>query len=123
MANNLANGAEQMSPPPRFRRPCLDCGQLAYGNRCETHQTEWNRKHRTPDTPERKAKKRLYYNSDYRKRAKFVRDNAVLCHLCGEGYRPGDPWQADHLQPGNPHSPLAPAHRSCNAKRGNKPLN
>ena len=40
--------------------------------------------------------------------------------LCGGGAVPGDPWQADHVIPGNPDSPLAPAHRSCNAARGNK---
>jgi hypothetical protein len=40
--------------------------------------------------------------------------------LCGGGARPNDPWQADHVIPGDADSPLAPAHRSCNAARGNK---
>lgn len=62
------------------------------------------------------------YSGDYKKRAKMVRDTAVLCHICREGFRLGDPWQADHILPGNPLSPLAPAHASCNAKRGNKPI-
>lgn len=104
-------------------RPCIDCGQLVQGaSRCETHETERRRRLRKPDSPERKAKKAAVYNYQYRKRAKFVRNFATQCHLCGEGYRPNDPWQADHLDPGNPHSPLAPAHRSCNLRRGNKPL-
>jgi hypothetical protein len=74
------------------------------------------------------AKRRLrkmasgQYSGDYKARAKQVRDTAVLCHICKEGFRADDPWQADHLIPGNPVSPLAPAHRSCNAKRGNKPI-
>ena len=62
------------------------------------------------------------YSGDYRRRAKIVRDTALLCHICKEGLRLDDPFQADHLIPADPNSPLAPAHRSCNIRRGNKPL-
>lgn len=107
----------------KFLKPCLECGVLSRNNRCDEHQARIDQaKERKRDTPERRAKKRSYYNTDYQRRAKHVRDTATHCHICGEGPRGGDPWQADHLEPGNPTSPLAPAHRSCNAKRGNRPL-
>jgi hypothetical protein len=63
------------------------------------------------------------YSGSYKRRAAAVRANASTCHICGLGAIAGDPWQADHLIPGDPNSPLAAAHRSCNARRGNKPLN
>ena len=50
--------------------------------------------------------------------------HAEICHLCGEGGRVGDPWEADHVNPElGSQSILLPAHRSCNRKRGNKPIN
>jgi len=104
-----------------FLRPCSTCGKLTRGqNKCEKHQAEM--------MAQLELKRRMrkmasgQYSGDYKKRAKQVRDTAVICHICKEGFRLGDPWQADHLIPGNPVSPLAPAHRSCNAARGNKPL-
>lgn len=104
-----------------FPRPCSTCGKLTRGaNKCDKHQAEM--------MAVVEAKRRLrkmasgQYSGDYKARAKQVRDTAILCHICKEGFRSDDPWQADHLIPGNPNSPLAPAHRSCNAKRGNKPL-
>lgn len=101
-----------------FKKPCLDCGKLSEGSRCPEHQ---RRVDQLRDM-KRAAKKAQYYNSDYRKRAKIVRETALICHICGDGPRVNDPWQADHLEPGNPDSELAPAHRSCNAKRGDRPL-
>jgi hypothetical protein len=102
-------------------QPCLDCGKLSrLGNRCEEHRRIKNRKE-----DERKAlRKKLtgQYSGDYKKRAKLIRDNAVVCHICKLTYIPGDPWEADHLIPGDRNSPLAAAHRSCNIKRGNSPL-
>lgn len=102
-----------------FRSPCLVCGSLTRGsNRCELHKKP------PRDRSARELKKKLtgQYSGDYRKRAKAVRESAVICHICGNGYSPNDPWQADHLIPGDPDSPLAAAHRSCNASRGNRPL-
>ena len=109
---------------PRFNTPCLDCGQLSRaGSRCEQCSMKYNRaKAQRYDTEEKRIKKKLLYNSDYRRRAREVRANATHCHLCGQGYRPNDPWEADHLIPSDPNSPLAPAHRSCNQRRGNKRL-
>lgn len=101
--------------------PCLVCGKLTGGaSRCEIHQKIWEQ--------EAEEKRRLrkqatgQYSGSYKARARMVRENAYVCHLCKEGYRPNDPWQADHLVPSDPNSPLAAAHRSCNASRGNKPL-
>jgi len=104
-----------------FKRPCVECGELTdSGNRCEKHPRQ---ERRSPDKQlARKIKKAQYYNSTYRKLAKMVRDGAEICHICGKGANPNDPWTADHLEPGNPQSPLAPAHKSCNSSRGNKQL-
>lgn len=102
----------------KFRKPCLDCGALSYGTRCEIHTRQLQQ---MKDLRRAEHKKTLY-NSDYRKQAKIVRDTAIICHICKDGPRANDPWQADHLDAGNPNSPLAAAHRSCNAARGDKPL-
>ena len=52
----------------------------------------------------------------------MIRENAQYCWICGGPVDLYDPMQADHVIPGDPESPLAPAHRSCNAARGNKPM-
>ena len=101
-----------------FKKPCLDCGALSYNSRCEIHA---RRVEQLRDI-KRASKKRILYNSDYRKQAAIVRATAIACHICGDGARADDPWQADHLNAGDPSSPLAAAHRSCNARRGDKPL-
>ena len=91
-------------------RPCLDCRCLsANGSRCQTcaGRREAGR-----------AAGRAHYRGDYRKRAAEVRATATMCWLCGEGAIDGDPWTADHVQPGDPDSILLPAHRSCNSRRG-----
>ena len=104
-----------------FLRPCIDCGKLSRGgSRCETHQQIV-----TLRSEEKKRNRKLatgQYSGDYQRRAKYVRDTASVCHICGKGPDPLDPWQADHIIPGDPQSPLAAAHRSCNAARGNKPI-
>jgi hypothetical protein len=108
-----------------FPKPCLECGKLSLGDtRCETHRLERLRLMEAT-RPQRKYKtkpKREHYGGDYAKRAKAVREAATYCHLCGDGPRHNDPWTADHIIPGNPQSPLAPAHRSCNSSRQRKPI-
>jgi len=109
-------------PPPtyQFNRPCITCGTLTRGTYCDTHKPK---RDRGPESTKRRGKKALLYGGDYKKKAKLVRITATNCHLCGEGGRPGDPWEADHTNPElGSASPLLPAHRSCNRKRGNKPL-
>ena len=92
-------------------RPCLTCGNLTINpRRCPDCQTTYNRLHPKP--------KRPHYAGNYQARAKAVRDSAQYCWICLEGARPNDPWTADHIIPGDPDSPLLPAHRSCNSRRG-----
>ena len=107
----------------RFLKPCLECGQLSHGNRCPTHQ---QRIDQLNDLRRQQIKKETkQYSGTYKQLAKIVRANALTCHICGEGPRYADPWEADHLTPStqvNTLADLAPAHRSCNARRGNNPL-
>ena len=106
----------------RFPKPCLACGALTQGlSYCTTHQEEKD-KLNAVRLQEYKKRKSNIYDYDYRRRAKLVRETAIICHLCSEPARFNDPFEADHLLPGDKSSPLAAAHRSCNQKRGNKPL-
>jgi hypothetical protein len=79
--------------------------------RCSDCLSEWNA---------RRNRARTHYKGDYQKRARQVRELADRCWLCGEGARIDDPWTADHVVPSHPDSPLLPAHRSCNSRRGNR---
>lgn len=92
-----------------MNKPCIDCGQVTASTRC-------------PSCLKTKqgGRVRPHYSGDYAARAKAVRDTAQVCWICGEQEKPGDPWQADHVIPGAPDSPLAPAHRSCNIARSNR---
>jgi 5-methylcytosine-specific restriction protein A len=106
----------------RFPKPCLICGTLTQGlSRCTTHQAEWQAVENIR-LKEMKARRPNLYDANYRKKAKIVREQGVYCHLCGEPARPNDPFTADHIIAGDKESPLAAAHRSCNSRRGNKPL-
>lgn len=110
-----------------FARPCIECGKLSKnGTRCEQCARE---REAIRDAMRPKVKRvyrnkgpRPHYQGDYAKRAREVRKRAVYCHLCGDTARANDPWTADHLIAGDPNSPLLPAHRSCNSRRGDKPL-
>jgi hypothetical protein len=106
----------------RFPKPCLVCGELTQGlSRCIKHQAEWQTLENIR-LKELKARRPTLYDSQYRKKAKTIRETALFCHLCKEPARPHDPFTADHLIAGDPDSPLAAAHRSCNSRRGSKPL-
>lgn len=97
-------------------RPCLVCGTPGPGSRCPTCQPERTRQ---PDTRKRGTR---HYTAEYRRRAKIIREQATHCWVCGGGPRENDPFQADHLVPGDatPGTVLLPAHRSCNVARENK---
>jgi hypothetical protein len=108
-----------------FPKPCIECGRLSLGDtRCEEHRLERIRiREALRDNRQRSPKPyRAHYTGDYAKRARQVRQNARYCSLCGDGPRHNDPWTADHVRAGDPTSPLMPAHRSCNSRRGNKPI-
>ena len=96
-----------------FQKPCLDCGALTRNkSRCNKHQAA----HEAESNQNRD-----HYKGSYKSKAKLVRQYASVCWLCGKGAIENDPWTADHYLPANPDSPLLPAHRSCNSRRGNKP--
>lgn len=104
----------------KFPKPCRTCGTLSLNALCPTHQAEVARIH---DAKRAIVKKQTgQYSGDYKRRAKQVRDTALTCHICGDSARYNDPFEADHLIPGDPSSPLAAAHRSCNIRRSNTPL-
>jgi hypothetical protein len=107
----------------RFPKPCVGCKRLYTGKGDYCNDCRLVREREKENDPRRRAKKAGLYNAQYTRLAKIVRENAQLCHLCGKGWIQGDPWTADHLIAGDTTSPLAPAHRSCNSSRGNKPLN
>jgi 5-methylcytosine-specific restriction endonuclease McrA len=94
-------------------KPCLGCGEIiAEGSRCAECHAYFQKLRPKKDRP--------HYKQDYKRRAKFVRDTAVACWICGKGALPNDPWTADHVVPSDPDSLLLPAHRSCNSRRGNR---
>jgi len=104
------------------KQPCLDCGIPTDGSRCRQHTVRHERQRQRTQTLKRMvggAAPRPY-GGDYRQRAAEVRATTSICWLCGEAWRPDDPWQADHVEPGNVYSQLRGAHRSCNIGRANK---
>jgi len=102
----------------RFNRPCLTCGTLSKASYCPEHKPVKR------DSERRREIKRERYDSTYKRLAKHVRATTTVCHICGEGWRPHDPWEADHIDPTNPDAKylLAGAHRSCNRKKGNRKI-
>jgi hypothetical protein len=68
----------------------------------------------------------MLYNSDYQKRRKALVAETIernlFCHLCNKPFQSPLEITADHITPGDPNSPLAPAHKSCNSSRGAKQL-
>jgi 5-methylcytosine-specific restriction endonuclease McrA len=104
----------------RFPKPCADCGVLTSGgNRCDYHENLVKKLH---DIKRAEVKKNSgQYSGSYKARAAAVRASALLCWLCGEGARAGDPWEADHVIPAESGSTaeLRAAHRTCNRKRSN----
>jgi 5-methylcytosine-specific restriction endonuclease McrA len=107
-----------------MKQPCIDCGTPTTGTRCELHNTRHQRSvNRTAQIRRASNGRSPYDRGTYRTQAAAVRATATTCHICGEGPRPNDPWQADHVIPiskGGEVGPLAAAHRSCNISRANK---
>ena len=109
----------------RFQRPCLDCGTLSLGNRCDSCLENYKAKEtkRLSALPKLRDKS-LYYNSDYRKQSKLIRESATHCYLCGKPLEVRDGKlivQVDHVFPTlGTASPLLPSHPQCNRSKGNK---
>lgn len=85
---------------------CLTCGNLTKGSRCE---------------PCRLGLKRV---RSVHARVLGPCPQTGRCHLCGGEATVEDPFTWDHLKPlvagGGPDA--RPAHRSCNSRRGRRPL-
>lgn len=111
----------------RFPRPCLKCQQLHSdkGDYCQGCRSayEQERERRRSQDPIRQVKKKLLYSSAYKAARAIIKANATHCHICKEPFTDRSQISADHLIPGDPASPLAPAHLRCNSSRGNRPLN
>jgi len=108
-----------------LKKPCIDCGAPTVGTRCPKHDEAHRGRVNATQTARRRARGgRPQYSGTWARQSRAIRDNATVCWLCGEGPRPDDPWQADHLYPaamtGGAPSPALPAHRSCNIARSNK---
>jgi HNH endonuclease len=88
------------------RQPCLHCGRpTSDGPRCAGCAL--------PDP----------YGAEYERNRRAMLANAEVCWICDEPARPGDPLTADHvlaaIAGGGPEiENLAPAHGTCNSRRG-----
>jgi len=105
--------------PKRF---CLDCKQLfdaASGkSRCPTCQAALDA--RMNARPKGNTTTRGLGWAHQQRAAREI-DPAASCWICGTPATESDPITADHETPraqGGRDSPLLPAHRSCNARRG-----
>lgn len=105
-----------------FNKPCLICGKLSKGSRCEEHQKELDQRKQAAKEkdPTYQAKKATLYGGSYRRYAKAVKANATECWICKKPFTIEDKIDADHVVPGDPTSPLMPAHARCNRSRGNQ---
>jgi hypothetical protein len=106
-----------------FPKPCIRCGKLSINNLCDVHLAQVKAAQNARGAARKSQTNQ--YGGAYKRLAKIIRDTAQTCHICGQGYKPNDPFEADHLEPGSEVyslSQLAPAHRSCNISRGKKPL-
>lgn len=102
------------------RKPCLTCQQLIEAKpnviRCPTCEANYqSQRHKKQSV----TRNRDHYRGNYRTRARLIRETAEACWYCGEGWRPDDPYQADHVIPRDVSADaiLLPIHRSCNTKR------
>jgi hypothetical protein len=99
---------------------CIDCGTITTNTRCTTCEQIRNRE---------RNKTRDHYKHNYRSRRRATLDLAQQhdepCWICQQPINwdatPPHPTAptADHVIPGDPNSPLLPAHFHCNSKRRN----
>ena len=107
-----------------FNKPCIICGTLSRGTRCEQHEKELTQRKEAArnSDPTYKAKKATLYGYAHQKARRELLATATVCYICGKQFTIEDKIDADHLIPGDPYSPLAATHASCNRSRGNTPL-
>ena len=106
----------------RFVRPCIQCQELHRDKGDYCAQCRRIKDRAREADPARRKRKRELYNSDYRKQAAMIKASATHCHLCLKPFTDRAQITADHINAGEPNSPLAPAHKSCNSSRGNRKL-
>lgn len=106
--------------PKRF---CLDCKVLFSAStgrsRCPSCQSALEARMNARPKVRSTTARGLGWAHQKRKRAEVSQDMA--CWLCGLPGTEQDPITADHEVPraqGGQDSPLRPAHRSCNSRRG-----
>ena len=100
---------------------CIDCRRQCTQTRCTSCQRARDRA-RNHTRPQ--------YAGDYQQRRTGLINEAhatgAPCWICGHPLQPDAAWPhpltttADHVRPGDPTSPLAPAHLGCNSARGNR---
>ena len=107
-----------------MKQPCHDCGKPADAFRCSTCGAAFSRGRDRAATLRRKQKGgRPQYGGSWAAYSRAVRATATVCWICGDGPRPDDPWQADHVLPAAKYGgdgPARAAHRSCNIGRANR---
>jgi hypothetical protein len=108
----------------RFPKPCLVCNVLTTGaSYCATHQHAVDQREKQRQAMRKAGKAYLYNDANYRRVRAYLKMNATHCHICKQAFTNRDEITADHLVPGEINSPLDAAHKVCNSRRGNKPLN
>jgi hypothetical protein len=110
--NQTTPPSEHNTQMKQIPKPCTDCGTPTPNTRCQPCMHRWYLEHPKP--------KRKHYAGDYQTRRKKMLKTATHCYLCGQPPTPNDPLTADHVFAGVPDSPLLPAHRSCNSRKGNR---
>jgi hypothetical protein len=105
-----------------FNKPCIICGVLSKGTRCPEHEKEVAQRKEAArqKDPTHRAKKATLYGYAHQKARKIVKATATECWICKQPFTATDSIDADHLYPGDPYSPLLPAHAKCNRSRGNR---
>ena len=106
----------------QFPKPCLGCGVLSrVGSYCDSclEKKKEDSNYQLREL-QRREKKRLLYGGDYKRRRRAVLATATRCAICLIEFTSIDRVEADHIEAGNPLSPLQAVHRRCNLKKSGK---
>jgi hypothetical protein len=99
-------------------RPCLDCGTLSRGTRCEPHRLA---KQRARDSQRATPTQRGYDSAHRQLRQMWepkVRAGVVACARCRRPIRPDQAWALDHTDDRTGY--LGPSHAVCNNVAGGR---
>ncbi len=98
-------------------KPCLDCGKLSGGSRCDPCRLA---KQRQVDARRGSASSRGYGQRHQRERERWrprVDAGLVDCARCGEPLEPGRPWDLGHAD-ADRRIWTGPEHAHCNRSAG-----